>query len=47
MLKTSLEELGLLPGAWGTSFYENADGARGIFGNVGRIWASVLRPDTS
>ncbi len=24
---------------------ENADGAEGIFGLAGRVWASALRPD--
>ena len=23
----------------------NADGARGIFGTAGRVWATALRPD--
>ena len=37
--------LDLLPDAWGTPNNRNADGAEGIFGIVGRVWASALRPD--
>ena len=32
-------------GAWGESFKENADGARGIFGTARRVWATALRLD--
>ena len=39
------EELGLSPGAWGAPFGGNDDGARGIFGNVGRFWATALHLD--
>ena len=34
---------GLSPGAWGTPNKGNADGAIGIFGNTGRVWATALR----
>ena len=34
---------GSLPGARGALLKGNADGARGIFGTAGRMWASVLR----
>ena len=40
---TSVRGVGLLPGAPNKG---NADGAEGIFGHVGRVWASALRPDT-
>ena len=36
---------GLSPGAWGAPNKGNADGAVGIFGNSGRVWATALRPD--
>ena len=42
---TTLRGLGLLPGAWGTPNKENANGAKGIFGNAGCVWAAALRPD--
>ena len=35
---------GLSPGAWGAPNKGNADGAVGIFGNSGRVWATALRP---
>ena len=35
---------GLSPGAWGALNKGNADGAVGIFGNSGRVWATALRP---
>ena len=35
----------LLPGAWGAPNKRNADGAEGIFGNAGRVWAAALRLD--
>ena len=38
------ERFGLLPGAWGAPNKGNADGAVGIFGNSGRVWATALRP---
>ena len=34
---------GLLPGAWGTPNKGNPDGAEGIFGLAGRVWASALQ----
>ena len=40
-----LEGLGLLTGTWGAPLQGNADGARGIFGDAGRIWATGLRSD--
>ena len=35
--------LGSWPGAWGAPNKGNADGAVGIFGNAGRVWATALR----
>ena len=35
--------LGSSPGAWGAPNKGNADGAVGIFGNTGRVWATTLR----
>ena len=37
--------MGLLPDAWGASNNGNADGAVGIFGNAGRVWATALCMD--
>ena len=37
--------LGSSPGTWGAPNKGNADGAVGIFGNFGRVWATALRPD--
>ena len=36
---------GSSPGAWGDPNKGNADGAVGIFGNAGRLWAPALRSD--
>ena len=36
---------GSSPGAWGAPTKGNADGAVGIFGNTGRVWATALRSD--
>ena len=33
------------PGVWGAPNKVNADGAIGIFGNAGRVWAPPLYPD--
>ena len=36
---------GSSPGAWDTYNKGNANGAVGIFGNAGRVWATALRSD--
>ena len=46
-LLPSYSVLGLLPGTQDTPIKENADGAKGIFGNARRVWAAALRLDPS
>ena len=36
--------VGLIARAWGAPNKGNADGAKGIFGNSGRVWAMALCP---
>ena len=36
--------LSLLPGTGGAPIKGNTDGAEGIFGNAGRVWATALQP---
>ena len=42
---TTFQGLGSSPGAWGAPNKGNIDGAVGIFGNAGRVWAPALRLD--